>query len=480
MAAADGQLRVTDANAHRARVQAQFVDPGQGDEMAAVDPYEPAGPPALLQCAERDPHQVASGVGVQPGVVALRLGVGDVLDGHEADHTAPFDRYLVGGLGGQRRPLPHQFRDPADGLGEPLLADGFEDVVDGLQVEGLDGEVLVGGDEDDQWGLGEAYQQPGDIESGQPGHMDVEEDHIDGGGVGRARVERGPDPAQRVRGTGRPLGSADPRIGPEQVEQLFEGGFLVVHGQYTQHVREFRVSTTYALNESGLRYVPDIMRTLDLHRDVGAYALGVLDAPDAFRFEDHLMECPQCTLLLADFDGLKTQLDTFARRTPEGMTPVTGADPELLTKLLGSTAAERRRGRRRRFALVAVAAVLAVGAPFAVLSASSGQEAVSATPLTARWAASDRAAGTSAVVTVAEKDWGTDVGLELVRPADSGVCSLVVVGQDGSQETVTTWAARTGGRKPLAIRGGAALRPGWIDHFEVRCTDGVRLVVIGG
>jgi len=42
---------------------------------------------------------------------------------------------------------------------------------------------------------------------------------------------------------------------------------------------------------------------LDSHRECRAYALGVLDAADAFRFEDHLMECPQCALLLADFGG---------------------------------------------------------------------------------------------------------------------------------------------------------------------------------
>lgn len=34
------------------------------------------------------------------------------------------------------------------------------------------------------------------------------------------------------------------------------------------------------------------MRSLERHRDVGAYALGVLDEAEAFRFEDHLMECP--------------------------------------------------------------------------------------------------------------------------------------------------------------------------------------------
>ncbi|MGQ4427661.1 zf-HC2 domain-containing protein, partial [Streptomyces violaceoruber] len=36
------------------------------------------------------------------------------------------------------------------------------------------------------------------------------------------------------------------------------------------------------------------MRSLERHRDVGAYALGVLDEAEAFRFEDHLMECPRC------------------------------------------------------------------------------------------------------------------------------------------------------------------------------------------
>ena len=34
------------------------------------------------------------------------------------------------------------------------------------------------------------------------------------------------------------------------------------------------------------------MRSLERHRDVGAYALGVLDEADTFRFEDHLRSVP--------------------------------------------------------------------------------------------------------------------------------------------------------------------------------------------
>ncbi|MEV7427391.1 MULTISPECIES: zf-HC2 domain-containing protein [unclassified Streptomyces] len=220
------------------------------------------------------------------------------------------------------------------------------------------------------------------------------------------------------------------------------------------------------------------MRTLDLHRDVGAYALGVLDASDAFRFEDHLMVCPQCTLLLADFGGVKAQLDRYARQTPAEVAPYAVAGPELLAGLLDRTAAGRRKSRRRRLALAAVAAVLVVGGPLAVLGAASGTDPGG--PATVRWTASDRATGTSAVVTTAETVWGTDVGLELVRPGVSEVCALIAVGLDGSRETVMTWASHAQDGERLVTRGGAALRPGEIARFEVRASDGRLLVTIGG
>ncbi|MDX3855115.1 zf-HC2 domain-containing protein [Streptomyces sp. AK02-01A] len=213
------------------------------------------------------------------------------------------------------------------------------------------------------------------------------------------------------------------------------------------------------------------MRTLDLHRSAGAYALGVLDAADAFRFEDHLMDCARCTLLLADFGRVRSQLDEYARRTPAEVAPFAAASPELLAGMLDRTSAGRRTGRRRRFALVAAAAVLVAGGPLAVLAAVPRPGPVSEAT---RWTATDGAA----VVTAAERAWGTDVGLELVRPAASGVCALIAVGLDGSRETVTTWAARAG-QGPLITGGGAALRPDEIDHFEVRTADGHRLMTIG-
>ena len=49
------------------------------------------------------------------------------------------------------------------------------------------------------------------------------------------RSSAGSDPAQRLGGAGRALGAADPRVGAEQVQQLFEGGLFVVDGQGAQH-----------------------------------------------------------------------------------------------------------------------------------------------------------------------------------------------------------------------------------------------------
>ncbi|KPC88469.1 hypothetical protein ADL35_05495, partial [Streptomyces sp. NRRL WC-3753] len=80
------------------------------------------------------------------------------------------------------------FGDAPDGFGEAFAADGLEDVVDGLEVEGVDGEALVGGDEDDERRARESGQQAGHVESGEPGHLDVEEEHVDGLVALRARL----------------------------------------------------------------------------------------------------------------------------------------------------------------------------------------------------------------------------------------------------------------------------------------------------
>lgn len=174
--------------------------------------------------------------GVEPGVVALGLGVRDVVDGHEADDPAQLHRDLVGGrVVDGRGTFTDLLGDPAYRFGQALTTDGLEDVVDGLEVEGVHGEALVGGDEDDERGRRESGEELRHVQSRQPGHVDVQEHDVDRRRVLRSGVHGAADAAQRLGGTGGALGAADPGIGAQEVEEFLQGGFFVVDGEYAQH-----------------------------------------------------------------------------------------------------------------------------------------------------------------------------------------------------------------------------------------------------
>ncbi|MGP3634231.1 hypothetical protein ACTU45_12815, partial [Streptomyces sp. 24-1644] len=95
-----------------------------------------------------------------------------------------------------------------------------------------------------------------------------------------------------------------------------------------------------------------------------------------------------------------------------------------------------------------------------------------------RWGGRDAVSGVVAAVTTGAREWGTDVDLQVARLPVTGVCALVAVGRDGSEQTVTTWSAGRPGGEPVRVSGGAALRPGVIDRFEVRTVRGQRLVTL--
>ncbi|MFD9502915.1 zf-HC2 domain-containing protein [Streptomyces sp. NPDC060035] len=218
------------------------------------------------------------------------------------------------------------------------------------------------------------------------------------------------------------------------------------------------------------------MRILEPHRDAGAYALGVLGAADAFRFEEHLTECSACGVQVREFGEVAAQLAAYARRTPAGVAPVADAGPELLHRMVAVATAGRRASRRRRLALVAAAVVLGAGGPAAVAGLHGGPPPGQA--VAERWTGGGGDSGVSAVVTTGAREWGSDVGLEVARVPVAGVCALVAVGRDGSEQTVSTWSVTGPGEEPVVVRGGAALRPADIDRFEVRASDGRWLATV--
>lgn len=214
----------------------------------------------------------------------------------------------------------------------------------------------------------------------------------------------------------------------------------------------------------------------DPHTDVGAYVLGVLDPEDRARFERHLAGCPECT---AEADGLAGTVPLLAELAGAGPVAVQPS-PQLLDRLVGEVSAVRRRARIRRVVLVAAAAVLAVGGPFATLAATGGDgRPPPAAVAVAQFAASDPVTGVSAQVGVEGQPWGSRVGLALSHVTGPQTCDLVAVSRTGERQTVATWSVpATGyGTGALRVTGAAALAPGDIDHFEVRTPADGRVLV---
>ncbi|MER6997899.1 zf-HC2 domain-containing protein [Streptomyces sp. NPDC000410] len=194
------------------------------------------------------------------------------------------------------------------------------------------------------------------------------------------------------------------------------------------------------------------MDLLERHRDVAAYALGVLTPADAFRFEEHLSECVLCAVRLAEFTPVASALSSFAGPGRPEARP----SPRLLDRLLEGVAVRRRRGARRRLRLVAAAAALIVALPVATVVLDGPERA-------------------SGAVSLRGTDWGTEVTLRLGGVPGAQTCELVVVGRDGRDYPVATWTS-AGNEEPLGMEAGTALRPEEIDHLEVRTVGGERLV----
>lgn len=215
------------------------------------------------------------------------------------------------------------------------------------------------------------------------------------------------------------------------------------------------------------------MRSLERHRDVGAYALGVLDEAEAFRFEDHLMECPSCKAHVSEFRPAARQLMLYRRATPRSVYPFAAPGPRLLERLIDEVTTKQRSGRKRWLYAVAAAAVFAVGGP--ALTAVTGQ---GSSPAATALSATDPDTGVWAAVTAKDRIWGSQIDVTVKDKSGPHPCRLVAVGKDGSEQTVTSWMVPADHGGTTTVQGGAAMPSGQIDHFEVRTSDGRHLVTL--
>ncbi|MGI5404358.1 hypothetical protein ACQEVG_33870 [Streptomyces sp. CA-135486] len=220
------------------------------------------------------------------------------------------------------------------------------------------------------------------------------------------------------------------------------------------------------------------------HQDVAAYALGVLEPADAFRFEEHLVECVMCTVRLSDFTSVAAAVAELAG--PERVEARPG--PRLLDRLTDEVAVFRRRSRRRRLRLVAAAAALIIALPAAVVLRSGGGGGGSA-PEGQQVVATDARTGITVAAALQDRAWGTAVAMRLTHLPGPRTCRLVAVGKDGIEHPVLTWSVPSGGygmpgsgghEEPLDIEGGTDVPIGEIGRWEVRTQDGQPLVSLKG
>jgi hypothetical protein len=214
------------------------------------------------------------------------------------------------------------------------------------------------------------------------------------------------------------------------------------------------------------------MRSLERHRDVGAYALGVLDEAEAFRFEDHLMECPKCAAHVTEFGPVTRQMMLYRRATPRVVHPMAQPGPQLLNRLLGEVATRHRARRRRLLYAVAASVVLAVGGSTLALTAGGDPGRTSSVEAT------DVRSGVWAQVTTEDEDWGTQVELKVKDESGPRACHLVAISRDGKEETVTGWNATGHSTDDNTMMGSSTFHADQIDHYEVRTSSGEHLVTL--
>ncbi|GIE84322.1 zf-HC2 domain-containing protein [Actinoplanes regularis] len=207
--------------------------------------------------------------------------------------------------------------------------------------------------------------------------------------------------------------------------------------------------------------------TKEEHYDVASYALGVLGDRDAARFEDHLIDCPQCAFELESFVQVA---DAMADVDVEALLAAEKSEKDgvLLSKMIHEVGTDRRRANSRRLyslaAAVVVFAMLSIGSLFAggkwlapeptspanntALRDSSQLDPlpdsdgvpIGGTALPGKnYSGTDSRSNVSAAVGLEKKDWGTQISFAVSNIKGPKTCALTVVHTDGTSERVATW-----------------------------------------
>jgi hypothetical protein len=217
--------------------------------------------------------------------------------------------------------------------------------------------------------------------------------------------------------------------------------------------------------------------TCEMQGYVAAYLLGAIEPEEARALQGHLDECASCYDEMTAVAWIPSLLPLVAIEDVdalEGATEVAADDapppPAMLDRLLATTEGERRsRGFRGKVAVVAAAALVVAGTALAVVDSRHASPARTVHAVDAR-------THVSATVTVANRSWGTELGLSLRGAYPRGTCSLIAHARDGHTDIAATWVASAQGTAD--VPGATAIPANQLSELDVVAANGWRLVQI--
>lgn len=210
---------------------------------------------------------------------------------------------------------------------------------------------------------------------------------------------------------------------------------------------------------------------------LGAFVLGALEPAERAAFESHLAGCPTCQaelVRLAPLPGLLHQIapEDFLDEPEETWTTTPDGEP-IEPPLPEAPSAPRR----RRYWLVAAAAVLAL---LIGVGGVLGYQAMtrSSTPVaqSVTWSADDPASGMHADAQLIDRAWGTEVRLRLDESPSGKPCKLVVRDRNGGREVAGWWSS--GYDTKDIIPGSTSMGITDISHLQIVTDDDKVLVDI--
>ena len=111
-------------------------------------------------------------------IVALRIDARNFADGNAQQFAAMRNPQFLEPLAAGFPSFAAPRKRTLDGTFEPFRGDRFQHVIDRLEIEGLDGEIVMGRDEDDRRGIFGVGNGPSHAQSVEFRHRHIEQDQV--------------------------------------------------------------------------------------------------------------------------------------------------------------------------------------------------------------------------------------------------------------------------------------------------------------